>query len=190
MWAESFLKRGVDSSFGITSQSNICFLFNFREEGVEGLGFGIVKHSRLSVVLRGNSNNSSGFFGVDVPCHIFSWHNFPDSRGVFEVVFPTLLTVFILFKREVIDWLISGLITPVGSLYLCLLLLFIFSLPAEPVAPGNSSSQIIPISVSVNGDGEDSSPEDPTHLPDHPDISLSHIVCNMEHHCFIFSKLY
>ena len=95
-----------------------------------------------------------------------------------------LTSVFLILKREVVHWIISGLITPLTFPFLSLLLLVIFGAAEEIVSPSGTTTQSVPVCTTVNRGGADAAPEDPSHFTDHPDVRLSHIVRDVKHHCF------
>ena len=84
---------------------------------------------------------------------------------------------------ERVLWLIPWVVSPVSSVCFSFALLLVFSTPeTKMVTPSDSSAQIVPVGASVKRDGADEGPQYPSAFPDHPDISLSHIVSHVENH--------
>ena len=100
-----------------------------------------------------------------------------------------LSLILLVFEREVVDWVVSWLVTPVGAQVLRLLLLVSLVTTEIMVSVGHTPAEEVPVRATVERGHADAAPEDPTHLTDHPDISLSHIVRDVKHHILLLSKI-
>ena len=179
----SFLKLFMHVSLCLAiTNSYIALLLDFRIERVECLRSPVVKHSWSSVVLTGNSHNGSHFLRINESLAVFSSHLRLETRSISESFFSSLLIVPLSFKREWDRRLIARLVTPVSSIGFSFLLLLLFTLAIEPVSKGHTSTQVVPINVSVDWDESNKAPQHPTTLTNHPDIGLAHVVRHVEHH--------
>lgn len=178
------------SSEIFVSDCYVGLLVDLGVERVEGLRHVIVEGAWVSVMLDCNGDESSHLLrGVSTLLLVQSRVHVVKTRSVLEVFISGLTVVLDLLEGEVVNGFISRAITPVGSDSLCLLALLVLSLASEPLLPGNSSAVVVPVHVSVDGDEGDSAPEDPTHLPDHPHVGLTHVVSHVEHHYIKYSLL-
>ena len=91
-------------------------------------------------------------------------------------------------KGEFVGWLVPWLITPVANKRLSVLLLFGLGSTEEVLPPGHSPIQEVPVCVTIERCRADEAPEYPPHLPDHPHVSFSHVVRDVEHHVVLFNK--
>ncbi len=171
----------MNSASCVRPKSNVRLRLNLGERGEKGLGVVVVKDAWLPVVLGDNWNNRADLNWLN---HVFlaelgafsveTWH-------IAEWLLPSLFGVFVRFYRKIELGLEPRVEAPVANFLFSEGLLFDFS-ACVVVSPGYSSSEVVPISVSVDRKGQAERPEDPTHLADHPNVRLTHIVTDMEHH--------
>ena len=146
----------MNSSIGcFSTQSNISFLFDFWIQRVECLWLIVVKQSRLSIMLLSYSNYCLHFFWrsksipfLTLTCSFQSWM-------VCNYFFWCLDCILFLLDTKVVYWFISGFVAPIPPSVNCLLSLFFLSFFRELILPSNSAAQVVPVSVSVNGDCTD-----------------------------------
>lgn len=170
------------------ANSDVGLLIDLWVKRVESLRDVVIEGAWLSVVLQGDRDDGSHILRLNSALLLVKGRvNVVETRSVLEVLFSGLAVVLDLLKREVVDGLVSGAVTPVGSEALGLLALLILSLASEPLLPGHSSAVVVPVHVSIDGDEGNSAPEDPTHLPDHPHVGLTHVVSHVEHHYIKYS---
>jgi hypothetical protein len=143
--SESFL----DSSLSIGTKCDETLLLNLRIERVERLGEVVVEFTRVSVVLRSNRDQGPHILRCGIAFLLLSAHDGCKSRCVLKVFFSCLRVVLVLLNRELVDRLVSWLVSPVGSQALSLCSLIFFTLTSVPVLPSDSSTKEIPIEISV-----------------------------------------
>ena len=180
--SHSEVVRLVDPLFGSSSHSDVAFLLNLRVKRVKGLRIIIVKESRLSIVFSCNVEDCSYILRLHPPLSFLSTHLGPQSWCVRKPFFHCLFSIFSFLEGEIVFGFVPGLISPVSSMFLCISSLFVLTPAIEPVFESYSSAQVVPILRSIEGNETYEAPEQPTTLTDHPNVSLPHIVCNMEHH--------
>ena len=174
----------MNSALLAAAESDVCFGLDLGEGRVECLWVGVVKRARLSIVL-----TSDHYDGLNVAM-------FHDSIALILGIVQTqtghisdrllscLFSLLSCLDREVVLAFVARVVTPIGTLSLSCGLLVCLALARERVLPCDSSAQVVPVDVTVDGDEAEGAPEDPTHLADHPSVRLAHVVLDVEHHPF------
>ena len=165
-----------------SANDKISLLIDIGVVRVEVLVVVIVEHTWLPVVFHHDLSESAHISWGQLSSllvHVSIWRQ---SWMVINFLNFGLSLIFLCLEREVVNWLVSWLVTPVGSECLGPIFLVIFGTAKEMISPSNSSSQEVPVTITIDRSHTNSTPEDPSHLPDHPHVSLSHVVCYVEHH--------
>lgn len=171
------------SALGISSDSYVGLLLDFWEVWIERLLVVVIENTGLPVVLLGNWDEGSDFLGGHDAGHALLGLGETRSGHITEVLLSRLVGVFLWLNGEVVDGLVPRVETPIGALASSLLYPFISSSVVKCFSPGGTLAEEVPVGVSIKHDRTADGPEDPTHLPDHPSVGLTHVVLNMENHC-------
>jgi len=145
----------------------------------------VVEHARLSVVLLRNADDVADHLGFNDAGFGVTARFGEETGHVAVLLFTGLLGVLLGLDGEVETGLETGVEAPVALLFSGPRLLVLVSAVEEILAPGDTTSEEVVVGETVEGGEEDTAPEDPTHLPDHPHVGFTHVVHDMEHHsCF------
>jgi hypothetical protein len=159
-----------------------AFLLHFWECWEELLRVVIVERSWSSVVLSGNHDNGLNFGMGQKANTMFFLFVHCDTWHVMESLFRSLKCILSGFDWVLSIWSEPWMVSPATYLCVGFFFLLFLSLSRKGVPPCDSSAEIVPVCISVKWNGKPDRPKDPSHLPYHPDISLTHIIGNMEHH--------
>lgn len=158
------------------------FLLHFWECWEELLRVVIVERSWSSVVLSSNHDNGLNFgMGHEANTMFFLFVH-SDTWHVMHSLFISLKCILSGFDWVLSVWCEPWMVSPATYWCLSFFSLLFLSLSGKRISPCDSAAKIVPVCISVKWNGKPDGPKDPSHLPDHPDISLAHIVGNMEHH--------
>ena len=108
-----------------------------------------------------------------------------DSGCVPDGFLSGLLGILVGLDGEWKFGLKTRMVTPVTLHRLPVSLLLFLSSTEGRVIPGNSTSEVVPVNITVDGDETEDTPQNPSHFADHPDICLTHVVRDMEHHLYL-----
>jgi len=177
-----FSEVSKHSALLVATDSHVGFLIDVGERRVERLRCGIVERTWGSVMFTGDHDNRLNL-GVSHQAHLLILGLMNANTGHIGVnLFRGLLGLRACLDRERKSSLITGTETPISTVGNSLGLLVLLGLARERILPGDTSAQVIPVEVTVEGDKRPGSPEDPTHFADHPGVGFTHVVSNMEHH--------
>ena len=172
-----------NTSLRLAAESDVRLIFDLGVRAVEGLWVIVVEHSGLSVMLAHDCDKVTNLLRLNnVVVAIDHVRLCAHSRHIINGLFASLGRVLRSLNREGVLRLVTRVITPISSLGLCLCHPFSLSATEVVVPPGTSSTEVVPVGVTVDWNGSNDGPEYPSHLPDHPYIGLSHVVRNVEHH--------
>ena len=182
-FASSFVGSVVgDSTLLIASDGDISFLVDLGERRVEGLRIGIVEGARGTIVLTGNHDQRLHIWVLYEAGLLTLGVMGADSGHITDLLLSCLFGLDSRLDREVVLALIAGMETPIGTFLLSLLSPVFLSLATHAIFPCNTSAQVVPVDITIDGNESECAPEDPTHFADHPSVGLAHVVCDMEHH--------
>ena len=168
------------------SESDVCLLVNVSVMRVESLRIVVVKYSWLSVVLfRGHDDAANFTVGENSSLRLLTFGYF-EPWHIFKGLLSGLLSIFLCLDTEWVLCLVSWVETPVCFKWLCLCFL-ICLWTFEIVLPSYTSTEIVPVEVSIGRNKEEEGPEHPSHLTNHPHVGLAHVVGNVEHHCIYYN---
>lgn len=151
----------------------------------ELLGVVVVHLSGNTVMLGNNVENSANLLGSSLSFSCIEIVSGVHSGHVTERFFSSLVGVLGSLDREVVLGLVTRIETPVSTLRFSLGNLLLLSHRVEVSLPGSSATKVVPVEVTVGREEKTHGPEDPSHFPNHPDISLAHVVGHVEHHFII-----
>ena len=166
-----------DTSLSLAAQSDIRFILNLGVRAVEVLCEVVIEDSGLSVVLAHDGDKVTNLFGLNnFVVAVDHVRLCAHARHIINGLFTRLGRVLCRLNREGVLRFVSRVVAPISTLSLCLGHLFSLSAPEVVVPPGTSSTEIVPVGVTVDWNGGDDGPEYPSHLPDHPYVGLAHVV--------------
>ena len=169
-----------------SSQCDIWLLVDLRFVRIERLWVIVVESTWSSIVLSGN---------IEDWLYLLTWKNSlrvesillgDDSWHITDCFFRSLCGILSSFNGVWQLWRETWMVTPISFLAFPICLLISFSSPEVRVPPGSSASEVVPVSITIEWDRAECSPENPSHFADHPHICLAHVVCHVEHHAFDF----
>ena len=155
---------------------------NVVEGGVEILLKVVVKHTWLTVVLGHHGNERADVHGFHFALVVVVFARSSQSGSISNSFLFSLRRIFPLFDGEVVDRVISRVVTPVGTEFDGISLLLKLSALVEFVCPGHTAAEVVPVHVSVDNNVAEGSPAPEAELADLPDIRLPHVIRYVEHH--------
>ena len=164
------------------TESDVRGACNVRESRVEILVEVVVKDTGLTVVLSDHGDERTDVDGLHLAFVVVVFAGAAQSGGVVDSFLLGLAVVFPLLDGEIVDRGISGSVTPIGTQLVRISLLLCLSARVEFICPGDTSTKVVPVDISVDNDVAEGGPAYPTELADLPDIRLPHVICDVEHH--------
>lgn len=133
------------------TEGDVGLLLDLGVEREEGLRHVVVEGARLTVVLGRDRDKGADLLGCGHAFAHLSRVTSHNTRVVSETLSAGLGFIDSLLDREVVARLISGLVTPVGSVLFSLLALFFLRLARPVILPDDSATKEVPIELTIDG---------------------------------------
>ena len=187
VWAWAFapsqsMVGDVHSARLVAAHGDVRLLVDVGEGRVERLRVAVVEGARLAVVLA-HDHDEVLHLAVPHQALLFALQLVQaDSWRVPNRLLSRHQGLLPRLDRERVLALVPRMVAPVSPIVLSLCHPIRFGFTGQGVFPGDTAAKIVPIDVTVEGDEAEEAPEDPSHFADHPDVRLTHVICNMEDH--------
>lgn len=144
----------VNTSLGLAADSDIGLVLDLGEGREEVVRVVVVEGARDSVMLSQDHDRVTDMLGLLKLLLTVDHTGLGVKTGqVLHGLFATLVSVLLGLDREGILGLVTRVETPVGSKSLSSNHLLVLSATEEVIAPGSTSTEVVPVSVTVDGDG-------------------------------------